>query len=65
MLTESAQRDYLARIDRGLKAATNVAKQFAPGTFQVLANGGRDVITEVDRRVSDVLRCQLPVSGEG
>ena len=65
MLTESAQRDYLARIDRGLKAATGVAKQFAPGTFQVLDNGGRDVITEVDRRVSDVLRGQLPAPGEG
>src|SRR6516164_2436000 len=65
MLTESAQRDYLARIDRGLKAATNVAKQFAPGTFQVLDHGGRDVITEVDRRVSDVLRCELLASGEG
>jgi myo-inositol-1(or 4)-monophosphatase len=65
MLTEGSQRDYLVRIESALLAATKVAKQYAPGTFHVRDNGGRDVITEVDRRVSDVLRSELLSSGEG
>lgn len=65
MLTESEQRQYLSRIEHGLKSATEAAMQFVPGTFQVQDTGGRDVITEVDRRVSDVLRGILPAPGEG
>jgi myo-inositol-1(or 4)-monophosphatase len=65
MLTESAQREYLARIDHALHAAAAIAKQYAPGTFHVRDNGGRDVVTEVDRRISDVLQAQLLGTGEG
>jgi len=65
MLTDSIERKYLARMHNALLAATAVVKQFAPGTFSVRDNGGRDVITEVDRRVSDVLREALLEQGEG
>lgn len=65
MLTEFAQLQYLARIERALQAATEVAQQNAPGTFEVRDNGGRDVVTEVDRRISDLLRGQLLAPGEG
>jgi len=46
-------------------AATAVARKFVPGTFEVKDNGGRDVITEVDRAMSDVLRRVLPAPNEG
>lgn len=65
MLTESGQRTYLARIESGLKSATEAARQFVPGTFAVRDGDGCDVITEVDRRVSDVLRDVLRAPGEG
>ncbi len=65
MLTESAQRQYLARIKRALQAATEIARQYAPGTFRVRDNGGRNVITEVDCRLSEVLRGHLLQPGEG
>ena len=65
MLTEFAQRTYLARIERALVGAAAVAKRYVPGTFHVRDNGGREVITEVDRQVSDMLRGELPGAGEG
>jgi myo-inositol-1(or 4)-monophosphatase len=65
MLTESEQRSYLTQIERALQVACAVAKQYSPGTFQVTDNGGRHVITEVDRRISDVLRAQLLHAGQG
>ncbi len=65
MLPKSAQRDYLLRIQRALKETSGIAKQFLPGSYQVRDNGGRDVVTEVDRRISDALRSSLLESGEG
>ena len=65
MQIESEQRNYLVRIEHALKSASDVAKQYSRGTFQVRDHGGRDVITEVDRRISDTLRAELLSSGEG
>jgi len=65
MLTESMQRHYLARIERALAAASAVACRFAPGTFDVRDDGGRNVVTEVDRRISHALRAELLADGEG
>ena len=59
MLTDALETEYLARIQNALKTAHNAVKQFAPGTFAVKDNGGRDVITQVDRAVSDILRAEL------
>lgn len=65
MLTESVQRQHLARIERALRAATEIAREYAPGTFRVRDNGGCNVVTVVDRRVSEVLRGLLLEPGEG
>jgi myo-inositol-1(or 4)-monophosphatase len=65
MLPKSEQRTYLARIERALQSANETVHQFVPGTFAVRDTGGPDVMTEVDRRVSDVLRAILPLPGEG
>jgi myo-inositol-1(or 4)-monophosphatase len=65
MVAKEQQLQYLSRIENALRAATEVALQYKAGTFEVLDRGGRDVITEVDRRISDVLREQLLRSGEG
>lgn len=65
MLTESAQRRYLERIECALAAASQICQQYAPGTFEVRDSGGREVVTEVDRRVSDALRRELLARGEG
>jgi myo-inositol-1(or 4)-monophosphatase len=65
MLHESEQRQYLSRIDLALRQASAVARQYAPGTFQVNDKGGRNVVTEVDRRISAVLKESLLQSGEG
>ena len=65
MLTKSAETEYLARIQLALSAAHDRVKQFAPGTFSVKDSGGRDVITQVDREVSDVLRAALLRPDEG
>ncbi len=65
MLTNSQESEYLARIHHALKTAYDAVKQFAPGTFAVKDNGGRDVITQVDRKVSDVLREVLLKPDEG
>ena len=65
MLTESEQRSYLARIADALTAATRTAKQYAPGTFHVADTGDRNVVTEVDRKISDILHAHLLRTGEG
>ena len=65
MLTKSAEAEYIARIHDALNAAQEVVQQFAPGTFAVQDSGGRDVITEVDREVSNVLRARLLRPDEG
>ena len=65
MLAKAQQLQYLARIDDALRAATAVALTYSPGTFEVRDHGGRNVVTEVDRQVGDVLRDQLFQSGEG
>ncbi|HEY4901622.1 MAG TPA: hypothetical protein VIH91_12480 [Terriglobales bacterium] len=46
MLTDSAEREYLKRIETALMAANAVAGQFVAGTFEVKDRGGRDVITD-------------------
>ncbi len=65
MLTDIGEQQYLARIQNALQAALAVLRQFAPGSFSVRDNGGRDVVTQVDRAVSDVLRTALLKDGEG
>jgi myo-inositol-1(or 4)-monophosphatase len=65
MLTEGQQKQYLSRIQGALHEAAEVALGYAPGTFEIRDRGGRDVITAVDRRISDVLRAQLLRPGEG
>ncbi len=65
MLADRAERKYLARIETALEAARDVVAKVVPGTFQVEDNGGRNVVTEVDRNVSDVLRRRLLEPGEG
>ncbi len=65
MLTKPIEQEYLARIENALKAATTVVGEFVHGEFQVTDRGGRDVVTQVDRKVSDVLRDILLQPGEG
>ena len=65
MLTDSVQRQYLARIECALKTAAAVARQFVPDSFNVTDNGGRDVITQIDRKVNRALRDALPAPSEG
>jgi myo-inositol-1(or 4)-monophosphatase len=65
MLTDNSEQQYLARIQHALEAASVVVQQFAPGSFNVRDNGGRDVVTQVDRAVSDVLRDELLKTDEG
>jgi myo-inositol-1(or 4)-monophosphatase len=65
MLTETIERQYLARILHALEAGSAIVQQSAPGTFSVRDNGGRDVVTQVDRAVSDVLRTVLLKDDEG
>ena len=65
MLAETAQREYVARIENALKAAKAVASQYVRGTFEVNDRGGRDVVTEVDQAVSGVLRRALLAPDEG
>ena len=65
MLAKEQQLQYLNRIESALRAATELALQYKAGTFEVCDRGGRDVVTEVDRRVSDMLRAELLRSGEG
>ena len=65
MLTKPEQRNYLARIADALRASTAIAKQYSPGTFHVADDGSRNVVTEVDRKISDLLHVQLLRPGEG
>ncbi len=65
MLTKSAEQPYLVRIEDALKAANATVEQFVHGEFDVNDRGGRDVVTEVDRKVSKVLRDLLQQGGEG
>jgi myo-inositol-1(or 4)-monophosphatase len=65
MLTDTSEQQYLARIQHALQAALAVVQQFVPGSFSVRDNGGRDVVTQVDRAISDVLHTALLKDGEG
>ncbi len=65
MLTESAGKEYLARIRSALLAADETIKQFAPGSIKARNNGDRGVMCSVDRKVSRVLRRALLRQGEG
>lgn len=65
MLTENTEQRYLKRIETALREAAGVVAEFTPGQFHVRDNGGRDVITEVDRAVNERLRGLLLRSGEG
>jgi myo-inositol-1(or 4)-monophosphatase len=48
-----------------LRAATGIATLYSPETCDVRDRGGRDVVTEVDRRLGDELRNRLLRDGEG
>ena len=65
MLTDSVERKYLLRIQDALEAAGTAVSEFLPGMFKTQDRGGRDVVTEVDRKVNDVLRNILLQPGEG
>lgn len=65
MLTDTLERKYLARIETALQAAGDVVAELAPGKIHVEDNGGRKVVTELDRSVSKVLRGCLLEPGEG
>ncbi len=65
MSANSTEQLYLARIEGALTAASTVVAQFVHGAFDVTDRGGRNVVTEVDRKVSDVLRDILLQPGEG
>ena len=65
MLTDSVESKYLLRIQSALEAANIAVNGFLPGMFAVHDRGGRDVVTEVDRKLSDVLRKALLQPGEG
>src|ERR1039458_8619411 len=65
MLTESVERQYLSRIQNALYAARASVSAFLPGSFAVHDRGGLDVVTEVDRKLSDLLRESLLQPGEG
>jgi myo-inositol-1(or 4)-monophosphatase len=65
MLTELAERKYLLRLHDALEEAASAVSEFLPDQFEVHDRGGRDVVTAVDRKVSDVLRKALLHSGEG
>jgi myo-inositol-1(or 4)-monophosphatase len=65
MSIKAAEQAYLRRIEAALSAANTAVGQFVHGEFDVRDRGGRDVVTEVDRRVSDVLREILLQPGEG
>ena len=65
MLTDTSEQQYLVRIQHALEAASAVVQQFSPGSFSIRDKGGRDVVTQVDRAVSDVLRTALLKEDEG
>ena len=65
MLTDAVERQYFQRLQSGLEAARAAVSEFLPGRFAIHDRGGRDVVTEVDRKVSEVLRLALLQPGEG
>jgi myo-inositol-1(or 4)-monophosphatase len=65
MLTKSVESKYLLRIQDALQAAGAAVSRFLPGRFEVHDRGGRNVVTEVDRKLSHVLRKGLLQPGEG
>lgn len=65
MLTNLLEQRYLRRIGDALMAAREVAQQCVPGSFTVYDDGGRSVVTEIDHKLSDVLRYRLLRGGEG
>ena len=65
MLSERQQRDFLSRIEDALGAASEIATRYTPDTCEIDDSGGRNVVTEVDRKVSALLRAKLLRPGEG
>jgi myo-inositol-1(or 4)-monophosphatase len=65
MLTETQRRQYLARIENALLVATKTANELRAREFALVDRGGRDVVTEVDRRLCDLLHKELVRPGEG
>lgn len=65
MLTESLECKYLSRIQHALDAANSAVSAYVPGKFAVDDRGGRNVVTEVDRKLSELLRKALLRPGEG
>jgi len=65
MLSKSLEQKYLERMENALRAATPVVSEFVPSTIHGKAKGGHNVATEIDRKISDVLRRVLPEPGEG
>ena len=64
MRTEAEQK-YLSRIEAALRSATEVANECRAGAFEIRDRGGRNVVTEVDRRICELLRSELVRPGEG
>jgi myo-inositol-1(or 4)-monophosphatase len=65
MLSEQQQRQYLARIESALLAAEGMVKACASGDLAVRDDGGCNVVTELDRRICELLRRALVRDGEG
>ena len=65
MLTDSLEDKYLSRIQDALNKASAAVSAYVPGKFAVDDRGGRNVVTEADRELSDVLRKALLRPGEG
>jgi myo-inositol-1(or 4)-monophosphatase len=64
MQTEK-QHEYLSRIEHALLHATEVANELRCRAFELSDYGGRNVVTEVDRRLCDLLRAELVRTDEG
>ena len=65
MLTETQRREYLLRIENALVLATKTANELRAREFALVDRGGRDVVTEVDRSLCDLLHKELARPGEG
>lgn len=65
MVDKEKQRSYLERIESALVATRPLLGGFADSKFDVRDHGGRNVVTEVDRKLSDMLRRHLLRDGEG
>jgi myo-inositol-1(or 4)-monophosphatase len=64
MQTEK-QREYLSRIEHALLHATEVANELRSRAFELCDRGGRNVVTDVDRRLCELLRAELVRTDEG